>query len=391
MSHFNVATRQALRVFAAGAIVATGVAILALGTSENTASNRDYISYWAAGQQLARHANPYDQQAVLAMERSVGYDGSRPLVMRNPPPSLVLAVPLGFVGARTGAALWSLALIVSLIASIRMLWIMQGQPNDRLHLVGYIFPPAMACLLAGQVGILLLLGIVLFLYFLESRPYVSGAALVMCSMKPHLFLPFGVALAVWVFSRRAYMVAAGMAMCLAVTLGFSYLIDPRAWAEYSHLAATAGLAGEFVPTTSTAFRMALDRDAIWLQLLPALIACAWTARWSWDRRNSWSWRREGSLLLAVSVMVAPYAWFTDEAVLLPAILFGLYRASDAGCSLVPYACITGIALLEVMAGVPLNSGFYIWTMPAWLLWCLYTNRNGVEDAVLTTSGASTMT
>ena len=69
-------------------------------------------------------------------------------------------------------------------------------------------------------------------------------------------------------------------------------------------------------------------------------------------------------------MAAPYAWFTDEAVLLPAILFGLYRASDAGRSLLSFGCIAGVALVEVVAGVPLNSGFYLWTAPAWLLWYL---------------------
>jgi hypothetical protein len=29
-----------------------------------------------------------------------------------------------------------------------------------------------------------------------------------------------------------------------------------------------------------------------------------------------------------------------------------------------------VALIEVVAGVPLTSGFYLWTAPAWLLWYL---------------------
>ena len=39
-------------------------------------------------------------------------------------------------------------------------------------------------------------------------------------------------------------------------------------------------------------------------------------------------------------------------------------------SLLPFGCIAGVALIEVVSGVPLNSGFYLWTAPAWLLWYL---------------------
>jgi hypothetical protein len=53
--------------------------------------------------------------------------------------------------------------------------------------------------------------------------------------------------------------------------------------------------------------------------------------------------REGCLLLLVSVVTAPCAWFTDEAIVLPAILVGLYRASNAVRSLLPFGFIAGIA------------------------------------------------
>jgi hypothetical protein len=36
------------------------------------------------------------------------------------------------------------------------------------------------------------------------------------------------------------------------------------------------------------------------------------------------------------------------------------------------ASIAGIALFEVLTGVSLTSGFYVWTTPAWLAWYLYT-------------------
>jgi hypothetical protein len=118
----------------------------------------------------------------------------------------------------------------------------------------------------------------------------------------------------------------------------------------------------------------VDRHAFWPQFVPAAVGCAWALWYFRTRRDRWSWADNGALLLLVSVLVAPYAWFTDEAVLLPAILLGLYRASDADRSLLPFGLIAGIALIEVLAGVSLTSGFYLWTTPAWLAWYLFATR-----------------
>jgi hypothetical protein len=351
-------------------MLAFGAGIITFAMTSNSAANRDYIAYWAVGQQLAHHANPYDKVEILRIERAEGLTDDHLNEVRYPPYALFLVFPLGFVSARTGAILWSLVLIAVLMGSVRLLWIMQGRPADRLHLISYVFPPAMACLLAGQVGILLLFGAVLFLYLLPQRPYLAGSALLLCLTKPHLFLPLGVVLLGWMVLRRAHKVAIGLAIALCAALAAASILDPHVWPDYAHLAKTAGIENEFIPVLSTVLRMALDRHATWLQFIPALLGCFWALHYFWARRERWSWTEHGLLLLLVSVMVAPYAWFTDETVLLPAILFGLYRASDAGRSLLPFGCIAGVALIEVVAGVPLNSGFYLWTAPAWLLWYL---------------------
>ena len=80
------------------------------------------------------------------------------------------------------------------------------------------------------------------------------------------------------------------------------------------------------------------------------------------------------MLLIVSVACAPYAWFTDEAVLLPAVLVAVYRADALDRSLLPFGLATGAALIELLAGVQLTTPFYLWTVPAWLAWYLYASR-----------------
>jgi hypothetical protein len=363
-----------LRVAAAALMLAMAGGVLAFAMSGSDPTNRDYVGYWGAGQQLVHHGDPYDRASILSIEQAAGYKLQKPMLVRNPPFALFVVLPLGLVAARTGSVLWSLALIAALMASIRMLWIMQGRSQDRLHLVGYIFPPALACLLAGQIGIFLLLGVTLFLFLHESRPYAAGASLLLCALKPHLFLPFGIVLLGWIVVHKAYRILTGAVTALTASLAFILLLDPAVWMQYAHGERAENIQNLFIPCLSMLLRLAIDRNALWLQLLPALAGCVWAAWYFWTRRERWNWMDQGCLLLIISVMVAPYAWFTDEVILLPAIFAGLYRASDMGRSLLPFGCIAGIALIEVLAGVPLPSGFYLWTVPAWLAWYLYAVR-----------------
>jgi hypothetical protein len=310
----------------------------------------------------------------MRIAHAAGETSNTNMILRNPPTALFKTVPLGFVSVRVGAILWCLALIAALMASIRMVWTMQGRPRDRLHLIGYIFPPALACLLAGQIGIFLLLGVTLFLYWHATKPHLAGAALLLCALKPHLFLPFGVALIAWIVMRKAYPILTGAVAAVLASLALILSLDPAIWSQYVRGERAEKIQNLFIPCVSALLRVAIHRNAVWLQFLPAVAGCAWALWYFWTRRERWDWMDGGLLLLMVSVLVAPYAWFTDEVILLPAILVGLYRASDRGRSLVPFGCIAGVALMEVLAGVKLPSGLYLWTAPAWLAWYLYAVR-----------------
>ncbi len=368
------------RVLAAGCIVAAGVCfvgiIYATGLSDKNASQRDFISYWAAGQQLAHGENPYDFAAVHNLERAAGREDNQPLlVMRNPPVAFFLALPLGLVGPKTGLILWSLVLLAFFSMSIWILWLIHGRPGSRFHLFGYVFAPAVACLMAGQFGIFLLLGVVLFLYFHQSRPFFAGAALLFCALKPHLFLPFAAALLLWTASRQAYRILAGFSIALLASCSLSYSLDIHAWSQYSQMMRAGGVLNEPVPVLSVCFRLLVDRNAVWLQFLPEAAACAWALWYFWTRRNRWNWMDQGLVLLLVSAVCTPFGWFTDEAMLLPAVLAGMYCATDSRRSLLPLGLIAGVALAEVFAEVQITSRYYLWTTPAWLAWYLYATWN----------------
>jgi hypothetical protein len=387
----NPAKKSLWRVLAAVCIFAAGFCLVAsicvVGLSDTSTANRDFIEYWAVGQQLIHGANPYDAAAIMRIERAVGFDGIQPRITFSPPVAFFLVLPLGLVSAKTGLILWLLAIMVSLVASIRMLWTLHGRPNNRLHLLGYLFPPVLVCLLAGQLGIFLLLGIVLFLYFRKSRPFLAGAVLLPCVLKPHLFLPFAIVLLLWAVSRKAYRLLGGFSVTLLASCAFTLYFDIHVWSQYAQMMSESR-ALQLSPALSVAFRILLDRNAVWLQFLPEAAGCTWALWYFWTRRSCWHWMDQGMLLLIVSAACAPYAFFPDEAMLLPAVLAGLYRAEDSNRSLLPFVLFTGAALIEVFTFVPIVSMFYVWTVPAWLAWYLYATGSKSAAAKEIRSGVA---
>ena len=375
--------QKILRGMAAAALFSICGGILALAMSNGNAANRDFVSYWAAGQRLVHHSDPYNSAAVFSLEKSAGWSADRALLMRNPPYGLFLTIPLGVVSEKTGAVLWSLLVLASLMLSIRLLRGLQGDPQNRLHLMGYLFAPSLACLLAGQTSAFALLGLTLFLCFHRTRPWLAGAGLLFCALKPHIFLPFGVVLISWILVQKVYRVLAGAALAFGVSCVVPLLFDPSVYPHYVLMARTSGVETEFVPTLSEIFRIAINPSVAWLQFLPAVAGCLW-ALWYFRRhRDHWDWQRHGALLMLVSLLVAPYAWFTDEAVLLPAIFQAIYAAdaSPRNRSMLWFGAVNAIAMIEVVSGAQLDSPLYVWASVAWLLWYLWAMRDSRSSAM----------
>jgi hypothetical protein len=375
----RIATAICLLVVCLMAAMVFTFSILAVNRGIAGTGTTDFVEYWSAGQLLTRGADPYDAAATLRLERSAGRSTDQPEITFSPPAIFFLVAPLGFVGAKTGAVLWMIALIASLVTSIRLLWVLLGRRPGQLHLLCYCFAPALTCLMAGQIGIFLLLGLVLFLYLHKLRPFLAGTALAVCFVKPHLFLLFGTVLVLWAIHRRQYKILAGIGTGLLAACAIAFCFDPHAWSQYARMVTVARPTEPLVPTLSRMFRSFVYRDAVSLQFVPAAAGCGWAIWYFWRQRNCWNWMEQGLLLLLISVACAPYAWITDESVLLPAILAALYQAEDSGRSLLPFGLITGAALFELLRGIWITTPYFVWTAPAWLAWYLFATYNREEQ------------
>ncbi len=349
--------------------------IYAISLTGKNATERDFIQYWAAEQQLAHGANPYDVQAILRLEQAAGLEGGSPKVSFSPPVALFFALPLGFVDAKTGLIAWLLLLLACVGITVWVLWFLHGRPQSRFHLLAFVFPPTLSCLMAGQLGIFFLVAVVLFLWLHTSQPWLAGAVLMVCALKPHLFLPCLVVLLLWSMRRRDFRVIGGFVAALLLSSALTLWLDRHVWAEYAQMMKSTRVLDVFMPTLSVTLRFLIDRNAKWLEFVPEAAVCAWAAWYYWSRRDRWEWKREGLFLLLVSALCTPYLWFSDEAMLFPAILAGIYRRENSLRAWIVLGIITAASLIGVFWEIPLPSVFYLWTVPAWFAWYLYATRD----------------
>lgn len=326
------------------------------------------MCYWAAGHQLVRFRNPYDPFTILALERILHWGGGARF-MHNMPPALFLALPLGFMRESAAMWVWMGMSLAALICAVQML----VRKGSNLHLFAYFFAPAVGCLAMGQMATFVLLGLVVFLRFHKTYPWIAGIGLFLCLLKPLLLIPFGAVFILWSITHREYRIPLTAVALFIMSNIFVMLFDPFVWHQYFVMLHQA-VPNLVMPTLSGLVRILIDRNIYGLMYIPATIASVWAVWYFLKNREGWDWNRHGLLVLLVSVWVAPYVWFMDETVLIPAVLAGLYYASENRRSIIPYIVVATVALAEIFTGQDFGLWGYIWTPVAWLVWYLWAQR-----------------
>ena len=103
---------------------------LAAGWERPVAVN-DFVEYWAASRQLLAGENPYAPAQMLDRERTAGFTGAPPLMMRNPPWVFPFTLPFGALPFALGQRLWFGLGMVSVLISIQLLWRLYA--SEKLH------------------------------------------------------------------------------------------------------------------------------------------------------------------------------------------------------------------------------------------------------------------
>lgn len=370
-------------VFLVATLICVGGTLV--GVLSAVPSHHDTICFWTSGHLLVHGGNPYDSRAISDLQARLGFPVNRSQVFmtREPPPALFLMLPLGLFAPWAAMMAWSLMLAVLFALAVMTIRQMLPATLERGYLLlAFCFAPALCCIEVGQTGLITLVGLAFFLRFRETMPLWSGVALSLCGVKPHLFLPFGLVLLAWVIAKKKWAIVAGAALAIAAESLIAMLFDHSVWSHYSAALHGQQILGEFIPTLGVGLRFMVRRSALWLEFVPAALGCAWAGWYFWRNRERWDWRTHGSMVTLISLVVAPYAWFTDQVLALPAILFALTSANGPrrGSVTLLMAAMT-LAAADMVASKSLYfKPNMLWGV-VWVGWYLYaTSRSPVKTS-----------
>jgi hypothetical protein len=378
--------RSAIVLVLSGAfvLVASGVLLDRVYRDPTFLKPHDFLQYWAAGRLNAAGGNPYDAAELFAVQRAAGRPDPHPVLMWNPPWALALTMPVGLLSPRTAQLVWILGQLAVVVAAAAWLWrLYEGDPGKWWvgGAVAVLAPMTAANLVAGQSAGWLLLGLVGFLASaVRGKPALAAFA-ALCALKPHLFVPFWIALVLDATRSRpaALRLGFGLLAGIAATL-IPFAANPDVGAQY--FAALANPGGEWhvplsawqPPLVGYWLRVWTDPAAFWVQFVPTALVVLLTPLYWWRRRDSWDWREELPRVILAGAFAAPYgAWDYDLVILLVPIVAAAARLSKATRTARTVA-VAGAALFILAASQIEISLYYFWMTPAVILGYVWAMR-----------------
>jgi hypothetical protein len=323
----------------------------------------DFITYWAAGHLFLTHGDPYSASATFAIEHAYGWSLPQPYVTFCPPWTLPLQSAMALLPFHAAKSVWFILSLLLNAFSALAFWKYFGGEMRRAWiaiLVCLTFLPMGGAELLGQITPFMLAALAAFLLLVRSRHYfMAGLALYGFGPKPHLLYLVALAVLFWIVKTRAWTILAGALLSYGAATAAAVTCNHNALG-YFH--ATFGAAVGISCGIGGALRSVFGVQHTWLQFLPSLVGFAWFVFYWRKHRSHWDWPTHLPLLLIVSVCTAPYCWYHDFILILPAMIApAVLRGYRSAAVLAAYLATQSIVIVTVQWSVA-------WMCVASLLW-----------------------
>jgi len=281
----------------------------------------DFITYWAAGHLFLTHGDPYSASATFAIEHNYGWSLPQPYVTFCPPWTLPLQSAMALLPFHAAKTVWFiLSLLLNAFSALALWKYFGGQMHQAwiAILVCLTFLPMGGAELLGQITPFMLASLAAFLLLVRSRRYfIAGLVLYGFGPKPHLLYLVALAIIFWIVKTRAWTMLVGASLSYGAATAAAITYNHHAFG-YFH--ATFGAAVGISCGIGGALRSVFGVQHAWLQFLPSVVGAAWFVFYWWKHQRHWDWQTHLPLLLIVSVCTAPYCWYHDFILILPAII-----------------------------------------------------------------------
>ncbi|WP_376790004.1 glycosyltransferase 87 family protein [Thermoflexus sp.] len=346
----------------------------------------DFGILWGSAYLHRSGGNPYSPLALNHILQAIGHAPvaeDAAALMWYAPYALAGLLPFTLLSYSNARALWFWLSMISLTASFTWIWKSYMGALSKPWIawgLGFFFFPTMMMLAKGQIGWLILLGLVGLAAALERRsPIGAGLALLPLLLKPHLVYLVLLIFLFWAWRSHLWLSLAIFALGLGAATAFAWLLNPHILANYLDALRHYAPLGWATPTTGSLLRILLlillRSDQAILSFLPAIPGAIWATRRWLTHRERWSWIEELPRLTLISILTAPYGWSFDWVLLIWPLLQISAKLAQARTKLL-IVFVLGYVLIDLLGFltyifVPYALGDFAQIWMPWILFLGY--------------------
>jgi hypothetical protein len=298
----------------------------------------DYIAYWSAARLAITGGNPYSIDEMLKIEQENGWpenSGQAGLpadyahMMFNPPWTIFFIIPFGIMDYLTSRTIFFLFCIGIIFFSVDQLWKYYGGKLKHIWIVlllVFTFPATISLINLGNITILPLFGIVLFMLFVKQKRFFwTGTTISLVLIKPHNTYLFLLALVVWVLVEKRWELLLGAIVSIIVSISITLIFIPNIFVKYMVLISTGITNSWLNATLGSILRLKFGYDLVWLIYIPIIPGLIWFFWYWFTHYRSWNWDTAVPILLIISALTTPWGWLLDLTLVIPVIVYLVWR------------------------------------------------------------------
>ena len=286
----------------------------------------DFLAYWSAAHLFTDEGNPYNQaemrqlQQQTSPDRFVNNDGF--INAWNPPWLILILLPVGILPFSIAFPVWVFCNTFLIGLALLISWkLCVGDQRSWgiifVFLTGFLCVDTISYLAIGQITSIVLLGIVLFIWFLDRNlDILAGIAILFATIKPHISYFFLIIVFIWIIQNRRWKVAIGLILAALISLAIFWVIIPSWLTDYISL--LNNLPFNLLYTSTFASLISDKFNISIFKFLPILLIFLIKPLLQIIRREDWL--TAANMVLLVSIPLSPYGFNFDHIVLLLSIV-----------------------------------------------------------------------
>jgi len=275
----------------------------------------DFRPYWSSTFLLANHQDFSDQSNMYDIERRLTA-WNEPYTMHAwfAPTGNVILLPYILLPFSYAVYYWLLTNIIVVFSSALLTWRDTEFYTWIPLFAAFTFSMTLVSLIAGQVNTLVMLGMALFLFFIDSRREIeAGVSLALTTIKPHLVILSLPLLLLDIVKRRKWRVLLAFTGALLACALILFTLYPD-WPSSFWRLVFSGM-GTFRETPTLTGVLVHAGDSFWARWI-------WIVVWLsamlalWIRSKEWDRRTFVDISILLGLVISPIGWSYDQVMLL---------------------------------------------------------------------------